>query len=229
MLKNNNKLIIVGAGETAQIAYDYFNYDSPYRIVAFSVEKDFLKNDNLFDLPVIPFENLEHQFDQSTHQVFVAISYTQLNRIRTRLYQEAKRKGFRMASYISSRAFVGRNVKIGENCFILENNVIQYHAKIGNNVTLWSGNHIGHRSVIKDNCYISSHVVISGFCTIGANSFLGVNSCLNDQVKIGKDCVIGSGAVLIDHAEEGKVYVGNPAQPIAKTGFEVFNVPEAMR
>ena len=57
-------------------------------------------------------------------------------------YSEVKKKGFQL-SYISTKAFVGVLPNL-ENCFILENNVIQHGVTIGNNVTLWSGNHIGH-------------------------------------------------------------------------------------
>ena len=37
------KLIIVGAGETAQIAYEYFTHDSPHTVAAFAVEGAHLK------------------------------------------------------------------------------------------------------------------------------------------------------------------------------------------
>ena len=56
MSKEKEKLIIIGAGEFAEIAYEYFTYDSHYEIVAFSVEKDYIKNKNLLGLPVVPFE-----------------------------------------------------------------------------------------------------------------------------------------------------------------------------
>lgn len=226
MKEKKEKLIIVGAGEFAEIAYEYFTYDSPYQVVAFSVEKDFLEKKELFGLPVVPFEELERLYDPLKHKIFVAVTYTQLNRLRTRLYKEAKRKGFSAVSYASSNAFVWRNVKIGENCFIFENNVVQYHVEIGNNVILWSGNHIGHRTKIKDNCFISSHVVVSGYCKVGENSFLGVNSCIADFTKIAKDCIIGAGAVIIKGTEEGKVYVGNPAKPLEKSSFAAFKVKE---
>ena len=38
MLKNKN-LVIVGDGEFAEIAYEYFTYDSDYKVEAFAVEK----------------------------------------------------------------------------------------------------------------------------------------------------------------------------------------------
>ncbi len=223
---NKDKLIIVGDSAFAQIAYEYFTYDTNYEVVAFSVEKAFLKKSELFGLPVVPFEDLEERYSPKGHKIFVAITYIKLNRVRTRLYRQAKTKGFSVISYISSRAFVWRNVEIGENCFIFEGNVIQPFAKIGNNVIVWSGNDIAHHSIIRDNCFISSHVVISGFVEVGENCFLGVNSTIKNDIKIAKDCIIGAGAVVLKDTEEQKVYVGNPAKPLKKSSFETFKIKE---
>jgi sugar O-acyltransferase (sialic acid O-acetyltransferase NeuD family) len=223
------KLIIIGDGETAEIAYEYFTYDSKFKVVAFSVEKAYLKKETLFGLPVVPFEDIQNLYDPKKYKLFVAISFTELNRARTRLYRRAKEKGYQLASYVSSHAFVWRNVVIGENCFIFENNTLQYHVKIGNNVTLWSGNHIGHRSIISDNCFISSQVTVSGFCKIEESCFIGVNAAIAPSVKIAKDCVIGAGAVVLQSTFEGLVYVGNPAHPLPnKTSFQSFKVQEKL-
>src|SRR5437588_162493 len=224
-MKEKKQLIIVGDGETAEMAYEYFTHDSPYDVIAFSVEKQYAKKEELFGLPVVHFEDLQEQYPAATHDAFVAISYTQLNRVRARLFKAAKDKGYSLASYVSSKAFVWHNAEIGENCFIFENNVVQYRVKIGNNVVFWSGNHIGHQTIIKDNVFISSHVVVSGYCEVGENCFLGVNSCIANNIKIARDCVIGMGAVIHKNTEAGKVYVGNPGKPIAKDSFAAFNVP----
>jgi len=223
-LKNGEKLVIVGAGEFAEIAYEYFTYDSPYEIVAFSAEKDYIKKDSLYDLPVVPFEEVHQTFSATEYKAFVAIPYTNFNRLRTRLYDETKNKGYELVTYISSKAFVWRNVIIGENCFIFENNVLQHHVNVGNNVILWSGNHVGHRSVIKDNCFISSHVVIAGNCDIGENCFIGVNSTLNDEISIGRDCFISSGALVIKNTLEGKIYRGSPAKASSIDIYKYFNI-----
>ncbi len=225
-LEKTDELILVGAGEFGEIAYEYFSYDSPYKVVAFSAEKEFIDKDTLFDLPVIPFEELENYYDPKKYKVFVSITYTQLNRIRTKLYKAVKEKGYSLVSYISSNAFVWRNVLIGENCFIFEDNVLQYHVSVGNNVIMWSGNHIGHRTKIKDNCFISSHVVISGYCEIGENSFLGVNCSLIPHIIIAKDCIVGAGSVIIKSTEESKIYAGIPAKPTSRSSYEAFNVKE---
>jgi sugar O-acyltransferase (sialic acid O-acetyltransferase NeuD family) len=216
-MKAGSKLVIVGDGEFARIAHEYFSHDSPHSVVGFAVERDFLKSSEYLGLPVVPFEEIEQHFSPTEHKAFVAITYTQLNRVRARLYRNAKLKGFEMVSYVSSRAFVWRNVTLGDNVFVFENNVIQHFAEIGNNVILWSGNHVGHRSVIEDHCYLTSHVVVSGLCRIQRFSFMGVNSTVADRVTVARDCFIGAGCVIAKDTEAGKIYHAAPAQP-AKVG-----------
>src|ERR1019366_299419 len=193
---------------------------------ACSVEREFLKREELFGKAVLPFEDLEKSHPPDEFEIYVAMTYTQMNRVRMRNYAEAKRKGYRCATYISSRAFVWPNVTIGENCFIFEANVIQYRATLGNNVVLWSGNHIGHRAVIHDHVFLSSHGVVSGYCEIGESCFLGVNSALGDRVKVAADCVIGAGAVVLKDTQRGQVYRGNPAVAASVGSLRLFNVKE---
>jgi sugar O-acyltransferase (sialic acid O-acetyltransferase NeuD family) len=223
-------LIIVGAGEMGEIAYEYFTYDSVFDVVAFSAEQSHIDTDALYGLPVVPFgPGLVDKYPPARHSVFVAITYTHFNRARERLYRSVKELGYDVASYVSSKAFVWRNVEIGENCFIFENNVLQHHVRLGDNVILWSGNHVGHRSVVEDSCFISSHVVISGFCEIGQYTFLGVNASIRDYVKVAPNCIVGAGAVITKDTEEGQVYVGNPARATGKSSFDTFHVPEEER
>ena len=208
------RLVLIGAGELAQIACEYFEHDSDYDVVAFSVERQYLAEPSLADRPVVPYEELEVRYPPSDVELFVAIPASQLNRLRTRFYLDAKQRGYRFATYVSSRAFVWRNAEIGENSFIFENNVIQPFVRIGNNCILWSGNHVGHRTVVHDHVFVASHAVFSGYCEIGESSFIGVNSTFNDRVKVAADNVIGSGALVNRDTEPGRVYVGSPAKAV---------------
>lgn len=205
-MEKTKDLVIIGAGETALLAYEYFTYDSTYKVVAFAVEQAYIEQESLNGLSVISLESLHDKFPAESFELFVAISSGKLNRNRTAMYLKLKELGYQFSSYVSSKAFVWRNVEIGENCFILEDNTLQPFVKVGNNVTLWSGNHIGHRTVIDDHCFISSHCVISGFCKIGKSSFLGVNCTLEDHVKIAEDNFIGAGALIQKESEPKSFY-----------------------
>ena len=219
----SQKLVIAGDSAFAEIAYEYFTHDSDYEVVGFTVEHDYLRKSELCGLPVVPFEELEAHFAPSEHAFFAAATYTQLNRLRTRLYLDAKSRGYAPASYISSRAFLWRNVQLGEHCFIFEDNTVQPFVTLGNNVVLWSGNHIGHHSRVGDNCFIASHAVVSGFCEIGANCFLGVNVTLVNNICIGNDCLVGAGALVAKDVEEDSLVKTTPGStgPSARRYFKV--------
>jgi sugar O-acyltransferase (sialic acid O-acetyltransferase NeuD family) len=205
-------LLIVGDSAFAEIAYEYFSHDSAYEVVAFCVEREFMSKERLFGLPVVAMDEIERAFPPSNHSFYAALVYTWMNRLRTRLYEAMKARGYTPASYISSRAFVWRNVELGEHCFIFEDNTIQPFVSIGNNAVLWSGNHIGHHTRIGDNCFISSHVVVSGFCTVGDNCFIGVNATFGNNLNIGDDCLVGSGALVARDVAADTLVKGNLAR-----------------
>lgn len=220
----NKKVIIFGDSAFAEIAYEYFTHDSDYEVVGFTVSKEFLKKDSMFDLPIYPFEEIENKFPPAAYEMHIALVYNQLNRIRVRFYKEAKDKGYRLANYISSKAFVWHNVEIGDNCFVFEDNTIQPFVKIGSNNVLWSGNHIGHHSKIGDHNFISSHVVVSGFCEIGDSNFMGVNSTMGNNLRLGNDCLVGSFVHIVKHIESGSLMRGTPNKADEMSTWERFKI-----
>ena len=222
----NKKLVICGLGETARLAYQYFKHDSSYEVVAFAVNKAYLKSSTFLDLPVVALEEIHDHYDPENNEVFVALGSGHLNRDRQKVYEYVKSQNYKCANYISTKAFVWHDVEVGDNCFILENNVLQSGVKIGNNVVLWSGNHIGHLSTISDNCFISSHVVISGNTLIGKNCFIGVNSSIADNVQIADDNYIGLASVVNKNTEENSVYTGNPAVKSAVSAKRLSKVKD---
>lgn len=201
-------LVIFGSGDIAQLAHFYFSSNSEYEVVAFTVDVTYLTETTFCGLPVIAFEEVAKHYPPEQCEAFVALSYSKLNTVRKEKYLAVKALGYRLASFISSYATVLNEGRIGENCFIFEDNTIQPFVTIGNNVTLWSGNHIGHHSTIKDHCFIASHAVVSGGVEIGEQCFIGVNATLRDHIKIGEKCVIGAGALLLVDADSEGVYIG---------------------
>lgn len=206
------KVIIFGTGGFAQVAHFYLTKDSPYEVVAFTANKNFIQERELLGLPVIPFEEIEKNYPSGKFKMFIAIAYRNVNKLRAEKYIEAKSKGYELISYVNSKATRWGDTEIGDNCFIFENQTIQPFVKIGNDVIIWSGNHIGHHSVIGDHCFISSHVVISGYVKIEPYCFLGVNSAIREGITIAQGCVIGMGSTIVKDTEPGGVYFGKAAE-----------------
>ena len=205
-------VVIFGTSEMAKLAHFYFDNDSDYSVVAFTVDDGFAINDSFQGLPLIPFCEVIKKFPPETYSMHVALSYANLNQLRQDKYEQAKAAGYSLVSYVCSRSVTWPDLTIGDNCFILENQTIQPTVSIGNNVMIWSGNHLGHGSVIGDHTYIASHVVISGHCTIGQRNFFGVNSTLRDFCHVGDDCFIAMGATVGRNMPNGSVALASQAE-----------------
>lgn len=204
-------IIIFGIGDMGRIAHFYFTHDTPYDVAAFTVDRNYIDSETFEGLPLLPFEEIEKHYSPEHYQAYVAVGYSGVNKIRAQKYQEAKNKGYKLVSYVSSKATCWTQA-IGDNCFILEDNTLQPFVTIGNNVTLWSGNHVGHDAVIEDHCFITSHVVLSGHVHVEPYCFLGVNATVRNNIRIAAKGVIGAGAVIVKDTEAGGVYTGVAAQ-----------------
>lgn len=217
-------LVIVGDSSFAEVAFEYFTHQNEFEIVSFAVDRAYMKKDTLFGRPITPIDEVVQRYSPSHHHAFVALTYRELNRARSRLAAQFESFGYTLASFISKDARVWPNVEIGPNSFIFENNVIQPFVKIGKNVILWSGNHIGHHSVIEDNVFVASHVVVSGHVTIGQNSFLGVNATVADVVNVGKYNWIGPNTLITQDTTDGAMY-RTESTPLSKVqAYRFFKI-----
>lgn len=219
---NSKKLIIIGLSNNAKLAAYYFQKDSIYNVIGFAVNKIYKTVEVFQGLPVYEIESLEEKHPPNEVDVFVAVGYKEMNRIRESLYNEMKNKGYCLPNYISSKCSFLTEEKVGDNNFILEDNTIQPFVKIGSNNVMWSGNHIGHDVVIGDNNFITSHVVISGFTRVKNNCFIGVNATLRDDIEIADKTLIAAGAVIMKDTKSEEVYIGPKSSLIDKKSTELI-------
>ena len=216
-----NKVVVFGTNDLAELAHYYLTNDSEYEVVAFTVNKDYLKEITFKELPVVPFEELEKIYPPSEYLFFAPMTGVKMNNLRKKIYLEGKSKGYEYISYVSSKA-TSFNNEIGENCFILENNTLQPFTKIGNNVVLWSGNHIGHHGIIEDHVFFTSHVVLSGHCHVKERAWFGVNSTIRDGLTIGEGCLIGMGSLVTKSTDDDGLYIGTPAKKQVAPASKVY-------
>lgn len=207
MKQKLKKIVIFGISDLATQVSFYFQNDSNYEIVAYTVDAKFNKEGRFLGLPVIDFEEIEEKYPPESYGMFIAIGYTQLNKLRAVKYEEAKLKGYELVSYISTSSTFWENTIIGENCFIFDNCILQPFLKIGNNVIVWSGAFLGHNSFIDDHCFIAAKVVISGYVNIKSFCFIGVNSTIRDHITIEKECILGAGSLIMKNTLEKEVYI----------------------
>lgn len=201
-----SSVVLFGVGRIAEVAHFYLEHDSPHEVIGFALDRDYLTDREFKGLPVVAFEEVADRFPPDEVEMFIPISSRRMNHVRAERVAAAKEAGYRLISYVSSKATTFAGFECGENCFILEDNTIQPFVSIGDDVILWSGNHIGHHSVIGDHVMVTSQVVISGGCTIEPHCFLGVNSTIRDETTIGRETLVGAGVTILRDTEPFSVY-----------------------
>lgn len=207
---SQKKLVIFGSGEMAAMAKFYFTHESQYEVIAFTVDDEYInRRTNYEGLKLFPWSKTQKKFPPDKYLLHVAVGYTQLNKLREKLYLKVKNAGYTLASFISPKAITFPDLKIGDNCLILEKNNLQPNVTIGNNVIIWSANHIGHRTVIRDHVYMASNICISGYCEIKERTWIGVGVNFVDHCNVGPDCFITMGAqVTVKEVPQGSVVLG---------------------
>ncbi|SRR5579883_690829 len=208
-----SKVVVFGNTNWAEVIYFYLKHDSEHEVVGFTVDEAHIRAESFHDLPVTPYETLEKYYPSNKYKLFIPISYKKVNRLRAQKYYNAKERGYSFISYISSKA-IYYGTPIGENCCILEGNIIQPFSSIGNNCVLSGRNTIGHHCVIKDHCFLTCDIVLGGGVTVGEYTFIGLNATIRNNINIGKDNIIGAGSIILSHTEDQTVYSPGESQQL---------------
>lgn len=202
-----DKIIIFGTGKIADVLFYFLKNESEFEPIAFTADKEFIKEEKFNDLPIVPFQEIEKHYSPGEYKMFVAIGYHDLNALRAKKVDEVKKKGYKLASYIHPQSGVSKDLTTGENCFIMNNVLIHPRVELGDNNFIWSGTIIGHHSNIGNNNWFTSGANIAGNVTIGDNNFFAINATVGHSVKIGKLCFLGSNALVTKNLKDESVVI----------------------
>lgn len=125
-------------------------------------------------------------------------------------------ENIRIESYISTKAHIGREAKIGEGCFI------GVAAHLGPEATVGKGTIVNTNAVVEHNvkigefCHIAPNATICGGCSLGDIVLIGAGSVLKPNVQICSEVTIGAGSVVIKNITEPGTYVGVPVKRVVE-------------
>lgn len=198
-------IVMFGAGKIADVAAAYFARDDDRPVVAFTCDREHCRSNQFLDRPLVPFDEIARHFPPSTHAMFIAIGYHQLNALRSERCRAARALGYELASYIAPSAWLPEGFEPGDNALILDRVTVQPGARIGRNVALWSGVTIGHHSTVEDDAWIAAGAVIGGSSLIGQGCFVGLNATIGHEVTIGRRCLLGARTLITKHVADERV------------------------
>src|SRR4051794_7844488 len=103
-------IIIFGTSRVADIVYTYLKDVPDYQIVAFTVDREYLTEENKFGIPIIAFEEIEKHFPPLDNEMIVAIGYHEMNGVRETKCNRARAIGYKLRSFIDKKASIASNV-----------------------------------------------------------------------------------------------------------------------
>lgn len=207
-------LVIFGIGKIAEVIHHYASKECGFEVAAFCVDKEYLSGSDFQGVPVVSFDTIETLYPPERYDMFIAVGYHDLNKLRQEKCSQAQKKGYELVSIVSPEARIPSNITYGWNCFIMPPAIIHPCVRIGNNVFIWSGAMVAHHSTIDDNCWLTSCCNISGNVHLGANTFVAVNATVGHSVTIGRDCFLGANTLVIKNLEDEKVVIAESSKPI---------------
>ena len=208
------ELVLFGIGKIAEVIHYYATEECGYVVTAFAVDEKYRTVTSFKGVPVVAFETVVEQYPPARFDMFVAVGYHDLNRLRETKCAEARAKGYDLVSIIPPTAKVPSNVATGWNCFIMPPAVIHPCVQIGNDVFIWSAAMVAHHSTLGDHCWLTGCCNISGNVTMGANTFVAVNATVGHSVTVGKNCFLGANSLVTKNLEDDKVVIAESSKPL---------------
>ncbi len=116
--------------------------------------------------------------------------------------------------------------KIGSDCNICANVLIENDVSVGNNVTVKSGVQIWDGITLEDNVFIGPNATFTNDLfprsknpkwqmkrtVIKKGASIGANATILCGITIGENAMIGAGSVVTKDVGSGEIWYGNPAR-----------------
>lgn len=129
-------------------------------------------------------------------------------------------------TYIWQFCVVLKDARIGDNCNINANVLIENDVVIGDNVTVKSGVQIWDGITLKDSVFIGPNVTFTNDftprskqypkeflkTTIEKGASIGANSTIVGGIVVGEYAMIGAGSVVTKNVGVQELWYGNPAK-----------------
>jgi sugar O-acyltransferase (sialic acid O-acetyltransferase NeuD family) len=204
------QLFVFGDTSYAQLVATYAAQDSAFDVVGFTVDKAFLKTDEIGGLPILPFEELLNAPDQA-QAVFVACGYRNV-RMRASLFERIATHGFIMPNIFAPNCYVAPGASLGHNNIVMPGAVVEHNVQLGDNNIVWSNATLCHDATFGSHNFVAANATVGGHVRVGSRNFLGFSSTIEQYRQMGDENLLGAMSFLHKDAHDHQRWLGMPAK-----------------
>ncbi|MBS3820652.1 MAG: hypothetical protein GVY16_11885 [Planctomycetes bacterium] len=221
-------LIVFGAGKIGHVFSACLDRDGEFDILAHTCDAEFVGDGQFRGKPLIPFEQITDHVGPDQADMLVAVGYQDCNRFRLDRMRQAREKGYRLVSYISSRAMLHPDVTWGENVVVLDGASVQAGVALGDGVMIWDGALVGHHSTVGNGCWITGSAAVGGSVTLREGCFLGLQATVGHGVTLGRRCMIGAGTLVTKDVDDEAVIIRRDSQTHRLQTSQFFRLTQSL-
>ncbi len=197
-------IVLIGAGGHCKSCIDVIELEKRFKVVGLIDNK---KNRILKKYKLLGNEKNFKKILKKNKFALITLGQIQDLYKREKLFNLAKKNGFKFPSIISPLAYVSNQAKIGEGTIVMHGAIVNAGARVGKNCIINSKSLIEHDAVIGNNSHVSTRATLNGEVKLGYNSFVGSHTVIKQSVKIGNNTFINAGLFIDKNIKDNtKIY-----------------------
>lgn len=187
-------LVLIGGGGHCVSVIDIIENGNEYNILGIlELNKT---NNNILGYKILGDDNLIPELVNGNTYFLITVGQLKSYSIRKNIAKTLIENNAKLATVISSLAYVSKHAQIEEGTVIMNHAVVNAKAKIGKNCIINTKSNIEHGVSIGEFCHISTCAVVNGDSIIGSGTFIGSNATISNDVSIKDNSIISAGKFI---------------------------------
>ena len=194
MSKIKPNLVLIGGGGHCVSVIDIIENGNKFNILGI-LDSNIIEN-NILGYKILGGDNLIPELVNENTYFLITVGQIKSYSTRKKIAKILIENKAKLATVISSLAYVSKHASIEEGSVIMNHAVVNAKAKIGKNCIINTMSNIEHGASIGEFCHISTCAVVNGESVIGNGTFIGSNATISNNVVIKDNSVISSGKFI---------------------------------
>jgi sugar O-acyltransferase (sialic acid O-acetyltransferase NeuD family) len=195
-------ILLVGAGGHARSCIDVIEQEGRFTVVGLIGTQDEIGT-TVLGYPVIGGDDDLDGASREIGTALVTVGQIKTPIPRIRLFEILRANSCVLPLIVSPRAYVSRHSTLGDGSIVMHGAIVNSGVRIGRNCILNSNSLVEHDSVVGDNCHVATSAVLNSGVHVGEGTFIGSNASVRQGIIIGERCVVGMGQVLLADCKSG--------------------------
>lgn len=194
MSETKPNLVLIGGGGHCVSVIDVIENSNKFNILGI-LDSNIIEN-NILGYNILGSDDLIPELVNENTYFLITVGQIKRYSVRKNISKILTENNAKLATVISSLAYVSKHALIGEGTVIMNHAVVNAKSKIGNNCIINTKSNIEHGVLIGEFCHISTCAVVNGGSVIGNGTFIGSNATISNNTIIKENSIISAGKFI---------------------------------